>query len=107
MKKVLSMQQLRHALQNSDHKVFVFESEAQPGFDCTNPLSIKMFCWFSEVWPQTKTIVMKSNNGELCFRRVERVVEDSNPFLNGTTYTIQCASRGSSGRDSYYLTEFQ
>jgi len=108
MTKVLSLQQLRRALQQSDQKVFVFDSENQPGFDCTNPISVRMYCWFSEVWPQTETVVMKSNNGELCLRRVDHIVELKSQGDAGTVYTIYCRDVSKHGRSSAYtFREFQ
>lgn len=106
---ILSLQDLRRSLQRSKRKVFVFLSEMQPGHKSSAPIGIKMLCWFSEVWPQTNTIVMQSTSGEICFKQVKYVVEHTESVLGEAIYTIHCGGTngGQTSNSVFELIEYQ
>lgn len=68
-----------------------------------SPINIKMLCWFSEVWPQTKTIVMKSNCGEICFRQVKYVIKHSDSPIGEALYTIHCANHANQNDSKVFV----
>jgi len=98
---ILSLQELRRVLQKSDKKAFVFSTDEQTQIRPASPVSLEMICWFSEVWPQTNTVVMRSNGGELCFRGVQYVVRHD--LADGEiVYTIHCKNRKGTDTPSVY-----